>query len=110
METNNLILIETFCSNCDVEFSFIDSLNEYGIIDIVIFEDKKYVSNEQLKAIEQAINFYYELNINIEGIDVISNLLIQINELQQELITAKNKLSLFEKELTNEKNNTQLPG
>lgn len=85
-------------------------MNEYGIIDIVIFEDKKYVSNEQLKAIEQAINFYYELNINIEGIDVISNLLVQINELQQELITAKNKLSLFEKELTNEKNNTQLPG
>ena len=45
-----------------------------------------------------AIRFHYELNINMEGIDVISNLLFQINELKQGLIKAKNTLSLFEME------------
>ncbi|MFN3757059.1 MAG: chaperone modulator CbpM [Flavobacterium sp.] len=96
METNNLILVETLCSNCEAEFSFIDSLNEHGIIEIIIIKNKKYISNEQLKTVERAIQFYYELNINIEGIDVISNLLNQINDLQQELKITKNKLNLFD--------------
>lgn len=95
METTNLILVDTFCSNCEVEFSFLDSLNEHGIIEIIIFEDKKYISSGQLKDIERAIQFHYELNINFEGIDVISNLLNQIDDLQQELKIAKNKLSVF---------------
>lgn len=96
METNSLILVETFCSNCEAEFSFIDSLNEYGIIEIKVFEGKKYISNEQLKTVERAVLFHYELNINFEGIDVISNLLNQIDELQQELKITKNKLNLFD--------------
>jgi hypothetical protein len=44
------------------------------------------------------IHFHYELNINIEGIDAISNLLKQVNALQQELIATKNRLRLFETE------------
>jgi hypothetical protein len=98
METTNLILVEQFCSNCDVEFSFINSLNDYGLIELIILEDKKYISNEQLKVLEQAIHFHNELNINIEGIEVIYNLLNQINDLQQELNITKNKLSLFDLE------------
>ena len=98
MEANNLILIEQFCTNYEVEFSFINSLNEYGLIEIIVLDDKKYISNEQLKELERAIHFHYELNINMEGIDVIYNLIKQINELQQELNTARNKLSLFDLE------------
>ena len=98
METNNFVLVEHFCSNCEVELSFINSLNDYGLIEIIILEDKKYISNEQLKDIERAIRFYYELNINIEGIDVIFNLLKQIDELQQELAITRNRLNLFELE------------
>jgi hypothetical protein len=96
METNNLVLIDQLCSNCDVEVSFINSLNENGLIQIIVLDDKKYISNEQLKDVERAIHFYYELNINIEGIEVIYSLLKQINDLQQELSLAKNKLSLFD--------------
>lgn len=96
METNNLILVEQFCTNCGVEFSFIDSLNEHGIVEIIIFDDKKYISNEQLKDVERAIQFHYELDINMEGIEVIYNLLKQINELQNAIKIANNKLSLLD--------------
>lgn len=98
METTNLILVEQFCSNCDIEFSFISSLNDHGLVEIIVLDDKKYISNEQLKDLERAIHFHYELNINIEGIDVIYNLLKQIDDLQQELILTKNKLNLFDLE------------
>jgi len=40
------------------------------------------------------MRFHYDLNINIEGIDAITHLLQQIEDLQQELIATKNKLRL----------------
>ena len=98
METTNLILVEKCCSNLEVEFSFINSLNDFGLIEIIVLEDKKYISNEQLKNLERAVHFHFELNINIEGIEVIYNLLKQIDDLRQELIITKNKLSLFDLE------------
>lgn len=98
METNNLVLVEKCCSNLEVDFSFINSLNDCGLIEIIVLDDKKYISNEQLKDLERAIHFHYELNINIEGIDVIYNLLKQIDDLQQELRITKNKLHLFDLE------------
>lgn len=95
MDVNNLILIEKCCSNLEVELSFFNTLNDFGIIEIIIFEDQKYISNEQLKDVERAIHFHHELNINMEGIDVIYNLLKQIDDLQEELRTTKNRLNLF---------------
>lgn len=96
METNNLILVEEFCANCNINFSFIDSLNDFGIVEIVVIQEKKYVPFSQLKVLERAIHFHDELHINLEGIEVIHNLLSKINDLQEELRITKNKLSLFE--------------
>ena len=44
------------------------------------------------------MRLHYELDINMEGIDAISNLLLKIDNLQQELTAAKNKLRLFEED------------
>jgi signal transduction histidine kinase len=98
METNNLVLAEQFCSQHNTEFTFINSLYELGLIEIVVVEENRYLMQEQLKDIEKMIYFHYELNINIEGIDAISNLLKQVNALQQELVAAKNKVRFFETE------------
>ena len=92
METS-LVRIEHFCATCNVDASFIHALKDYGIIEIIEVNSLAYVSHEQLKILERAIHFHYELNINLEGIDVIYNLLNQINALQEELRIAKNKVS-----------------
>ncbi len=96
METKDLILIEQFCTHHDIEFSFINSLHEFGLIEVVELNDVKYLANEQLRDVEKMIRLHYELDINMEGIDAISNLLKQIDNLQKELITTQNKLRLFD--------------
>lgn len=101
METKNLILIEQLCSHHNIEISFVNSLHDFGLIKIVVIEDNKYLSHEQLKDIEKMMRLHYELDINMEGIDAISNLLHQINNLQLDLASAKNKLKLFEKDDVN---------
>lgn len=98
METNNLILIEQFCEHHSIEISFINSLNEFGLIDVVIMNDNKYLTHEQLKEVEKMMRLHYELDINMEGIDAISNLLKRINYLQGELINVQNKLRLYEED------------
>tara|TARA_R100000951_G_C2558762_1_gene154911 strand:+ start:282 stop:578 length:297 start_codon:yes stop_codon:yes gene_type:complete len=98
MDDNNLILIEHFCKNCDIDHSFLYALNEYDLIEIVIIEDQSYIHKEQVKNVEKMVDFHYELNINIEGIDAISNLLKQIDALQEELDRTKNRLRFYEED------------
>ena len=95
METNNLILIEQLCIHHNIEFSFINTLQEFGLIEVIIIEDNKYLANEKIKDVEKMMRLHFELDINMEGIDAISNLLQQIDNLQKELISAKNKLRLY---------------
>lgn len=96
METTNLVLIEHFCDHHQIDFSFINSLNEFGLIKVVVMDDSKYILQEQLKDIEKMMRLHYELDINMEGIDAISNLLNQINDLKQQLVVYQNKLKIFE--------------
>ena len=94
MKTDNLVRIEHFCEHNKVEFSFINSLQEFGLINVVVVDDSTYLPVDDLREIEKLVHLHYELGINIEGIDVISNLLNQIANLQEELRAAKNKLKL----------------
>ena len=71
-------------------------LEEFGLIEVIIHDDQKYLHQEQLKEVEKMMRMHYELDINMEGIDVISHLLKRMNSLQKELIETQNKLRLYE--------------
>jgi len=95
-QTKNLIAVDEFCFNNNVETSFINLLEQNGMIEISIIEETKFIEADQLRELERMVRFYYELNINLEGIETITHLLQRIDTLQQELITLKNKLSFYE--------------
>ncbi len=96
MENKNLIRIAHFCNCYEIEFSFINTLQERGLIEVVVIENEKYISEEHLPEVEKMMRLHYEMDINMEGIEAVFNLLKQINDLQQELTAAKNKLKLFD--------------
>lgn len=97
METN-LIPTKTICSHYDIEISFVDALNNYGLIQIEIYQEEPCVHQDQIGDIEKMIRLHNELNINLEGIDVIFNLLENERKLLDELTTLKNRLSIYESE------------
>lgn len=96
MNSQDLIQIDLFCQHHDIEVTFIAALKEYGMIEIIVMEKKDYFSTEQLATIEKIIRLHHDLEINLEGIDVIMNLLKQIEEYKSELILSQNKLNFFE--------------
>ena len=96
METEYLITVDEFCARHDIEISFISSLQETGLIEITMNEEIGFIDAKQLQQLEKYIRFYYELNINLEGIDVIKHLLQRVNAMHDEITVLRNKLRLYE--------------
>lgn len=96
MNLKDLIPVNDLCNIYEVKTSFINSLSDYGLITITTIEEKSFIEKEKLSDIEKIIRLHDELGVNLEGIDVICNLLNRIDELQNELISYKNRLDLYE--------------
>lgn len=100
MSKAHLIALEEFCRNCNIELSFVNALQENGLIEITIFRETSFIDHSQLHQLEKLIRFYYELDINLEGIETIVHLLTRMNRMQDEITDLRNKLRLFEKSET----------
>ena len=96
MKKESLIPINEFCINHNIEISFIRSLQQNGLIEITTIEDAWFIDADQLHQLEKFVRFYYDLDINLEGIETINHLLNRVNALQNELILLRNRLALYE--------------
>lgn len=96
MDTDQLIAIDIFCTNYNVEYSFVQSLGEAGLIDTVIIQETKYIHIPQLQKLERIIRLHDDLDINLEGIEVVHHLLKRVEMMQSEILTLKNRLRFFE--------------
>ena len=92
----NLIPANEFCANHKIGISFIHSLQETGLIEITTIEETAYIHASQLQELEKIVCLYFELDINLEGIETIIHLLQRINYMQNEIIALKNRLRLYE--------------
>jgi len=96
MQTKNYIAVNEFCINHNIEVSFISSLQETGLIEIAFVEEMAFLDADQLQQVEKFMHFYYDLDINLEGIETITHLLQRMNAMQDEITILRNRLSLYE--------------
>ena len=97
MQTD-LIPAKAFCASHAIEQSFIQTLYESGLIEITFIEEDPFVPAAQLEQLERMVRLYFEMDINVEGIETIVHLLHSIHSMQQEMNVLKNKLRLYESE------------
>ncbi|MFD1094370.1 chaperone modulator CbpM [Salegentibacter chungangensis] len=96
MNLEDLIATEEICTIYKVEHTFISSLHESGIIEIVTVEEKEYVRSENLGQFERMMRLHQDLNINPEGLAAVKHLLDRLEELQQINQQLRNRLGLYE--------------
>ncbi|MBA5629406.1 chaperone modulator CbpM [Moheibacter lacus] len=96
MKIEKLIHIHDLCKFYEVESSFFEQVESYGLIKIVIISNEKYVHPKQLKNWEKIIHLHQDLNVNMEGIDVIFNLMKRIQLLENELEVKRKHLIFLE--------------
>ena len=96
IQIEKLISVDEFCLHNNVEKSFISLLQQNGLLELMIIKESRFIGVDQLRQLEKMVRFYYELNINLEGIESITHLLKQINDLQDEMRALRNKLRFYE--------------
>ncbi|MEO6330616.1 MAG: chaperone modulator CbpM [Ginsengibacter sp.] len=96
MQEQHLISAEEFCIHHEVEFSFINSLQQFGLIEVKTIEEDRFIDPEKLTDLEKFVRLHYDLDINLEGIEAITYLLLKVKQLQDDISLLKNRLSLYE--------------
>lgn len=95
MQTD-LIIISEYCRICHIDPSFLFLLEKGGLIEINTVEGERYLPASQLYDVERYTRMYYDLSINVEGIDAIHHLLERIKSMQQEIRSLKTQLRIYE--------------
>ena len=89
--TAGLIATNDFCTYHHVEFTFIDSLNEAGLIEIRVIDQKSFIPESELQKLEQ-------MDINLAGIEAITHLLQRVQNMHEEMRLLRNRLRRYEEE------------
>jgi hypothetical protein len=95
MENEQLIPVHKICVHYEIDLSFIDELRDSGLISLMTIDDTQFVDENQVADLERMIHLRYDLDVNVAGIDVISNLLQRLTVMQEEIIMLRNQLKRF---------------
>ena len=96
METPELIIVDVFCQEYQIEINLINDLESFGLIETIVHNENKYLDKNQLVYVEKIIRLHNDLNINKEGIEIILDLLEKEKQLLSEINYLKNRLDLYE--------------
>ena len=59
-------------------------------------DNNRFIDYEQLQQLESYTRWYYDMDINVPGIDAIINLLDKVKQMQQEIETLKQQLAVYQ--------------
>lgn len=96
METEELIIIEVFCQEFQIDAAVVRELEEFGLIETITHNDGRYIHKNHVLTIEKIIRLHIDLNINKEGIAVILDLLEKVTALNSTIKNLENRLKLYE--------------
>jgi len=94
--TKQLISIHKICESYQVPESFFEELQAFDLLPVYTETQEPMIEENELPKIEKIMRLHFDLNINMEGIDVIINLLNQIEALHEEIDYLKQRLHLYE--------------
>lgn len=92
---NNLIAIHDICVYHHVEIDFIQSLEDFGLIKTTTQKKLTFLSLDELMKLERYVRLAKDLDINLEGLHAISQLLSQVETMQNEINTLKAELNHY---------------
>ena|SRR5579862_906151 len=96
--TKGLITADDFCTWHHVEYTFINSLNEAGLVELTVIEQTAYIPETQLQRLERMVRLHNELEINVAGIEAVDHLLQRIENIQEEIRVLRNRLRRYEED------------
>ncbi len=91
MDANSLIALDAFCTHEGIELTFVHALQDRGLVELTIIESRHFLAPTILPRVERLARMYYDLDINLEGLEAISHLLERMELLQEELRRSRSR-------------------
>ena len=82
---NITISVVQFSQYNQIEPQFVLDLYQNGLVVLHERNQEFFIEEDDLTNVERYIKFHYELGVNLEGLEVISHLLKQIEVLQKQI-------------------------
>ncbi|GAB3757652.1 chaperone modulator CbpM [Spirosoma pomorum] len=95
MNAEDMIPVHDFCVYHHIEISFVQSLEQRGLVETTTVEQSLYVLPSQVARLEKLVRLHQELEIHADDLDVVSNLLDRVEDLQQQVTRLQNQLSFY---------------
>jgi chaperone modulatory protein CbpM len=92
----DLVPAQLCCTQYHIEYAFMQSLQESGLIQLETINGKDFIPADQLHYLERYIRLHHDLNINLEGIEAIAHLLHRVEVQQSELALLTARLRQWE--------------
>ncbi|KLT66085.1 chaperone modulator CbpM [Pedobacter sp. BMA] len=94
METH-FIAIEEICAHHHIEIKYIESLEDFGLIQTIVVKKVACLASSELSKLEHYLRLTNDLGINMEGLHAISHLLDQIGHVENEMNALRNELNYY---------------
>jgi hypothetical protein len=94
--SSGLFALTEYCTIHQVDPSFVESLEEEGLIMVVTKDRERFIHEEQLPTLEVFTRWHVDMGINTQGIDAMHNLITKIHKLHIELNEIRQRLRLYE--------------
>lgn len=92
-----MISVSEFCTCHQIEWSFVQSVYESGLIDLRTVGDETFIPENDVKELETVVHLCNDMDINLEGVEVIRRLIERIDGMHEEIIRLQNRLDFYEK-------------
>jgi hypothetical protein len=96
MDKEAFIPTREICSRYEVEIAFLEELSARDLLEVQTVEETPCVATERLGDLERYIRLHYELDINLEGIEVVCRLLDQLTEARRQIQLLETRLRAFQ--------------
>lgn len=96
MATKKYILLRTYCEHSKIDDSFVHDLFEYGLVNYEERNEETFIDETDIMEIERMFRLHQDLGINYEGLDVISQMLKRMEQLESEMDLLRKRLRLYE--------------
>lgn len=92
----NLISVREFCGYHQIDVTFVQTLEQQGLIQIVTWEQSLYVRPDELPRLEKMVRLHQDLDIHPDDLDVVNELLERIETLQDRVTHLQNRLVFYQ--------------